>query len=238
MACPRCGRTQAPDLAFCTGCGHALRRGTPSRSAELPGQEERRRVCVLFIDAVGSTPFSERADPETVRALQSDFFAAVRRVVRQYGGVVEKYIGDAAMALFGAPVSTETDAVRCVRAGLDLQRVLARDGERAEGWTFRVGIADGRGARRRGRGARRRAGDRRGRRGQHRRATPGGGAARGRARVRNHPRRDYGRDPIRRPGADHAAGPHDPYRGVARSRPAAGAAGARTRRDRDGRPRP
>jgi class 3 adenylate cyclase/tetratricopeptide (TPR) repeat protein len=100
-------------------------------------------VCVLFIDAVGSTPFSERADPETVRGLQSDFFASVRRVVRQYGGVVEKYIGDAAMVLFGAPVSTETDAVRCVRAGLDLQRLLARDGDRAEGWTFRVGIATG-----------------------------------------------------------------------------------------------
>ena len=77
---------------------------------------------MLFIDAVGSTHFGEQADPETVRALQTEFFATVRRIVRQYGGVVEKYIGDAAMALFGAPIATETDAVRCVRAGLDLQR--------------------------------------------------------------------------------------------------------------------
>jgi len=120
------------------------------RQANLSqGREERRRVSVLFIDAVGSTPFAEQADPETVRAHQTAFFAAVRRIVRQYGGVVEKYIGDAAMALFGAPVATETDAVRCVRAGLDLQRALARAGAEepvkgtAEGWTFRVGIATG-----------------------------------------------------------------------------------------------
>jgi predicted ATPase/class 3 adenylate cyclase len=106
------------------------------------GREERRRVSVLFIDAIGSTPFAEKKDPETVRAHQADFFANVRRIVRQYGGVVEKYIGDAAMALFGAPVATETDAVRCVRAGLDLQRALARSADEA-GWTFRVGIATG-----------------------------------------------------------------------------------------------
>jgi class 3 adenylate cyclase len=105
-------------------------------------QEERRRVSVLFVDAVSWTPFSERSDPEAVRVRQSGFFAVVRRVVHQYGGVVEKYVGDAVMVLFGAPVSTETDAVRCVRAGLDIQRALAR--ERAgDEEAFRVGIATG-----------------------------------------------------------------------------------------------
>ena len=77
--------------------------------------------------------------------MQTGFFAAARRVVGQYGGVVEKYIGDAVMALFGAPVATETDAVRCVRAGLELQRVLARfapDGADAA-CAFRVGVATG-----------------------------------------------------------------------------------------------
>ena len=109
------------------------------------GQEERRRVSVLFIDAIDSTPFAEQADPERVRKQQAQLIATVRRVVRQYGGVVEKYIGDAAMALFGAPVSTEADAVRCVRSGLDLQRSLARagDADRRDGWTYRVGIATG-----------------------------------------------------------------------------------------------
>jgi class 3 adenylate cyclase/tetratricopeptide (TPR) repeat protein len=110
-----------------------------------PGHEERRRVSVLFVDAIGSTPFAEQADPETVRAHQTDFFATVRRIVRQYGGVVEKYIGDAAMVLFGAPVATETDAVRAVRAGLDLQRALVQPStlDIGGGWTFRVGIATG-----------------------------------------------------------------------------------------------
>jgi len=97
---------------------------------------------VLFVDVVSWTPFSERSDPETVRVRQSGFFATVRRIVRQYGGVVEKYVGDAVMVLFGAPVSTETDAVRCVRAGLDVQRALARETE-GSGEAFRVGIATG-----------------------------------------------------------------------------------------------
>ncbi len=138
IVCPRCGRSHPPDLSFCTGCGLPLRSSGLGRT-----QEERRRISVLFIDAVGSTPFAEQADPETVRAHQSTFFGTVRHVVRQYGGVVEKYVGDAAMVLFGAPVSTETDAVRCVRAGLDLQRALARDDGASDGWTFRVGIATG-----------------------------------------------------------------------------------------------
>jgi class 3 adenylate cyclase len=105
-------------------------------------QEERRRVSVLFVDAVSWTPFSERADPETVRVRQSSFFATVRRVVHQYGGVVEKYVGDAVMVLFGAPVSTESDAVRCVRAALDVQRALARESAGDQS-AFRVGIATG-----------------------------------------------------------------------------------------------
>lgn len=76
--------------------------------------------------------------------MQTSFFSAARRVVGQYGGVVEKYIGDAVMALFGAPVATETDALRCVRAGLELQRVLARFAPAdAGGLRFRVGVATG-----------------------------------------------------------------------------------------------
>jgi predicted ATPase/class 3 adenylate cyclase len=103
---------------------------------------------VLFVDLIDFTPYVERADPELVRGMQTGFFTAARRVVGQYGGVVEKYIGDAVMALFGAPVATETDALRCVRAGLELQRVLARfmpDGTHGagDGMRFRVGVATG-----------------------------------------------------------------------------------------------
>jgi class 3 adenylate cyclase len=113
--------------------------------------EDRRRISVLFVDLIDFTPYVEQSDPELVREMQQGFFTAARRVVSQYGGVVEKYIGDAVMALFGAPVATETDAVRCVRAGLELQRVLARyapdDAVAARAGQFvgrfRVGIATG-----------------------------------------------------------------------------------------------
>ncbi|MCW2643643.1 MAG: adenylyl cyclase [Dactylosporangium sp.] len=110
---------------------------------------------MLFVDLIDFTPYVEQSDPELVREMQQGFFTAARRVISRYGGVVEKYIGDAVMALFGAPVATETDAVRCVRAGLELQRVLARyapdDTGENSGPTrpgafvgrFRVGIATG-----------------------------------------------------------------------------------------------
>ncbi len=139
--CPHCLRPLAADVAFCTACG-AARPGS-GRPAATP-QEDRRRVSVLFVDLIDFTPYVERADPELVRGMQTGFFSAARRVVGQYGGVVEKYIGDAVMALFGAPVATETDALRCVRAGLELQRVLTRfTPTGTDGLRFRVGVATG-----------------------------------------------------------------------------------------------
>ncbi|MBL6275742.1 AAA family ATPase [Micromonospora fiedleri] len=139
--CPHCLRPLAPDVAFCTSCG-APRAGN-DRAPAIP-QEDRRRVSVLFVDLIDFTPYVERADPELVRGMQTGFFSAARRVVGQYGGVVEKYIGDAVMALFGAPVATETDALRCVRAGLELQRVLTRfTPTGTDGLRFRVGVATG-----------------------------------------------------------------------------------------------
>ncbi|MEH1011591.1 adenylate/guanylate cyclase domain-containing protein [Micromonospora sp. CPCC 206060] len=140
-ACPHCGYSLAADAAFCTSCGKPRTAGAPP--AGTP-QEDRRRVSVLFVDLIDFTPYVERADPELVRGMQTGFFSAARRVVGQYGGVVEKYIGDAVMALFGAPVATETDALRCVRAGLELQRVLTRFAPTgADQLRFRVGVATG-----------------------------------------------------------------------------------------------
>ncbi|MFC0533820.1 ATP-binding protein [Phytohabitans kaempferiae] len=134
-ACARCQRPYSAGAAYCTGCGAGLgpgQAGTP--------QEDRRRISVLFVDLIDFTPYVESSDPELVRAMQTGFFSAARRVVGQYGGVVEKYIGDAVMALFGAPVATESDPLRCVRAGLELQRVLAGF---AGDLRFRVGVATG-----------------------------------------------------------------------------------------------
>ncbi|MER7893944.1 adenylate/guanylate cyclase domain-containing protein [Micromonospora sp. NPDC094482] len=109
-----------------------------------PVPEERRTVTVLFVDIVGSTALVDRLDPEDVRALQRAYFDTVARVLRRWHGVVEKYIGDAVMALFGARESDGFDAYRAVRAGLDIQRAL--DGRPLlDGTTIRVrvGVATG-----------------------------------------------------------------------------------------------
>ncbi|MFI6264890.1 AAA family ATPase [Micromonospora sp. NPDC051006] len=113
-------------------------------SARWPVPEERRTITVLFVDIVGSTALVDRLDPEDVRALQRAYFDTVARVLRRWHGVVEKYIGDAVMALFGARESDGFDAYRAVRAGLEIQRAL--DGRPLLGGTtirVRVGVATG-----------------------------------------------------------------------------------------------
>jgi class 3 adenylate cyclase/tetratricopeptide (TPR) repeat protein len=115
--CPSCDATIAPGLSFCTTCGAQL------GGSEAP-REERRTVNVLFVDLKGFTQMAESLDPEDLRRLQIDYFTTAREVIRRYGGVVEKYIGDAVMAVFGVPVETEHDAYRAVFAGLELQREL------------------------------------------------------------------------------------------------------------------
>jgi class 3 adenylate cyclase/tetratricopeptide (TPR) repeat protein len=113
-----------------------------------PGRElvAERRVCsVLFCDLVGFTPLSESRDPEAVRELLSEYFVLARTVIGRYGGVVEKFIGDAVMAVWGAPVATEGDAERAVRAGLDVVAAVADLGQQAgvAGMTARCGVVTG-----------------------------------------------------------------------------------------------
>jgi class 3 adenylate cyclase/predicted ATPase len=105
-----------------------------------------RRVCsVLFCDVVGFTPLSEARDPEAVRELLSQYFAVARTVISRYGGVVEKFIGDAVMAVWGTPVATEGDAERAVRAALDLMAAVEQLGTdaRVPGLAARAGIVTG-----------------------------------------------------------------------------------------------
>jgi class 3 adenylate cyclase len=105
-----------------------------------------RRVCsVLFCDVVGFTPLSESRDPEAVRELLSEYFAVARTVVSRYGGVVEKFIGDAVMAVWGAPAATEGDAERAVRAALDLVAAVAEvdGGPDAPVLSARAGVVTG-----------------------------------------------------------------------------------------------
>ncbi|HEY8632220.1 MAG TPA: adenylate/guanylate cyclase domain-containing protein, partial [Candidatus Limnocylindrales bacterium] len=88
--------------------------------------DERRLVTVLFADVVGSTAMGEALDPEDVRALLGRFFAIARDAIEQHGGQLEKFIGDAVMAVWGTPAAHEDDAERAVRAGLDLVEAVAR----------------------------------------------------------------------------------------------------------------
>ena len=106
---------------------------------------ERRITSVLFADLVGFTPLSESRDPEEVRELLSRYFAECRTVIGRYGGAVEKFIGDAVMAVWGVPVAHEDDAERAVRAGLELVQTVANLGQDvgAPGLALRVGIVTG-----------------------------------------------------------------------------------------------
>ncbi|MER7475227.1 adenylate/guanylate cyclase domain-containing protein, partial [Micromonospora sp. NPDC000018] len=119
---------------------------SPQRAASAGWSvpEERRTVTVLFADIVGSTALFDRLDPEDVRALQRAYFATVAGVLRRWHGVVEKYVGDAVMALFGARESDGFDAYRAVRAALDIQRALDRRPlPGAPRLRVRVGVATG-----------------------------------------------------------------------------------------------
>src|SRR5262249_445448 len=121
-ACPSCGAPNPPDKRFCDQCGTQL---VPGETGTTPGlraapTSERRLVSVLFADLVGFTALSEHRDAEEVRELLSRYFDAARQVIERFGGTVEKFIGDAVMAVWGTPVAQEDDAERAVRAALDL----------------------------------------------------------------------------------------------------------------------
>jgi len=111
--CSRCGAENASDARFCSSCGAGL-------LATTAGLEERKLVSVLFVDLVGFTSRSDRADPEDVHDVLAVYHAEAKRRIEQHGGTVEKFVGDAVMAVFGAPVAHGDDAERAVRAGLSV----------------------------------------------------------------------------------------------------------------------
>jgi class 3 adenylate cyclase/tetratricopeptide (TPR) repeat protein len=143
QACAACGTTNPPGARFCNECGAALSGSTPAQATGLP--TERRLVSVLFADLVGFTPLSESRDPEEVRALLSRYFDTCRRLIELYGGTVEKFIGDAVMAVWGTPTATEDDAERAVRAALDLVAAVSALGQEvgAEDLRARAGVLTG-----------------------------------------------------------------------------------------------
>jgi predicted ATPase/class 3 adenylate cyclase len=145
-ACPSCGTPNAPGVKFCGECGAALTAAsTPASPAAPAPAAERRLVSVLFADLVGHTAFSEGRDAEEVRELLSSYFDTTRTVIERYGGTVEKFIGDAVMAVWGAPVAQEDDAERAVRAALDLLAAVTSLGADvgAPGLRARAGVLTG-----------------------------------------------------------------------------------------------
>ena len=110
VGCPNCGTPHAEGAKFCPECGAAL-------TLAVPAHEVRKIVTVLFSDVTGSTALGERLDPEAVRRVMGRYFETARAVIERHGGTVEKFIGDAVMAVFGIPFVHEDDALRAVRAG-------------------------------------------------------------------------------------------------------------------------
>lgn len=149
--CPSCGAELIAGKPFCANCGSpvssvpvstgAPNRNTPGSPDDSTVAVAERRLCsVLFVDLVGFTPFAERQDPESVREFLTQYFDRAQRIIESYGGTVEKFIGDAVMAVWGAPVANEDDAELAVRAGLevvssvsDLGEVTGNSGLRARG---------------------------------------------------------------------------------------------------------
>jgi class 3 adenylate cyclase/tetratricopeptide (TPR) repeat protein len=131
-------------MRFCTQCGSPLE-AQAATSSQPPATAERRLVSVLFADLVGFTSVSESRDPEETRELLSRYFDTCRRLIGLYGGTVEKFIGDAVMAVWGTPVATEDDAERAVRTALDLVAAVSALGDEvgAPGLRARAGVLTG-----------------------------------------------------------------------------------------------
>ena len=129
--CAGCGRESPADFGFCPACGAPL-------GAVVTAREVRKVVSILFCDLTGSTAIGDRTDPEALRALMRRYYETARVVLERHGGMVEKFVGDAVMAVFGIPVATEDDALRAVRAAVEL-----RDTVHELGLEARIGVNTG-----------------------------------------------------------------------------------------------
>ena len=156
--------------------------GCGARLGRVLGSEERKPVSILFTDVAGSTALGERLEPEAVRGVMLRYFETASSVVERHGGTVEKFIGDAVMAVFGVPTAFEDHAERAVRAALELREELARLNADLQRELGRADRDPHRRQQRRGRRRRRirRAGARDRRSGERRGAPPAGAPPRAR----------------------------------------------------------
>jgi class 3 adenylate cyclase/tetratricopeptide (TPR) repeat protein len=129
VVCPSCSKEVAGEFVYCPFCGAALAN---------TAHEQRKIVTVLFCDVAGSTAIGESSDPEVVRALLAGYFERMREILERHGGTVEKFIGDAVMAVFGVPAAHEDDALRACRAAVEMRDALPGLGVEA-----RIGVNTG-----------------------------------------------------------------------------------------------
>ncbi|HEY8628681.1 MAG TPA: adenylate/guanylate cyclase domain-containing protein, partial [Gaiellaceae bacterium] len=120
VVCSECGRENPDDSRFCNSCAAPLVAAPAKR-------EQRKVVTVLFCDVTGSTSLGEQLDPEAMRTVMARYFETARTAIERHGGTVEKFIGDAVMAVFGVPVVHEDDALRAVRAAAELRDAVEID---------------------------------------------------------------------------------------------------------------
>jgi class 3 adenylate cyclase/tetratricopeptide (TPR) repeat protein len=131
MRCPVCGQENPDGFKFCGNCA------APLTEAQAP-REVRKTVTIVFCDLTGSTALGDATDPETLRATMRTYYEQMRAILERHGGTVEKFIGDAVMAVFGVPVSHEDDALRAVRAAWEMRAAVPALGLRA-----RIGVNTG-----------------------------------------------------------------------------------------------
>ncbi len=136
IVCPSCGEENVEHARFCLACGTGL-------TEPVSRGEERKVVSVLFVDLVGFTDRSDRADPEDVRATLRPYHERVKADIERFGGTVEKFIGDAVMAVFGAPLAHEDDAERAVRAALRILETMAELREEGLDVAVRAAVTTG-----------------------------------------------------------------------------------------------
>jgi class 3 adenylate cyclase len=145
QSCEVCGEDNPPGFRFCGACGAPC--DTPSRSSSSGSAEgvdgERRWVTVMFADLSGFTALSERSDPEEIRSMVDGCMREMGEVVQRFGGSVDKVMGDALMAVFGAPVAHEDDPERALRAALEIQRRASDEAEVFGGLCVRIGVNTG-----------------------------------------------------------------------------------------------
>src|SRR5204863_5843769 len=131
MLCGRCGQENPEGFAFCGSCGAAL-------DGDEAGQQQRKTVTVVFCDLAGSTALGDSTDPEVLEVRLRRYFERMQTIVERHGGTVEKFIGDAVVAIFGVPVAHEDDALRAVRAAAEMRDALPELEVRA-----RIGVNTG-----------------------------------------------------------------------------------------------